>query len=138
MLEKIKTLLDSWCYVEVEFKKTVAGKIKKGDVKYGMLLYWYDEDSLIGDWDFIHIYFDRMYLKNNWTDVKILSIKPIARPLYNYKVGDKVVVLDNYEGKYLIFWEIVEITNIWNGTIEVEKNKDIYSIDTRCIAPVLD
>lgn len=126
MLEKIKKLLDSGCWVEVMYKP-----VEDWAEFMDKIIAYSSEDV-----------FDRLI---NWRgdlffpDLDcITSIKPIARPLYNYKVGDKVVVLDNYEGKYLIFWEIVEITNIWNGTIEVEKNKDIYSIDTRCIAPVLD
>lgn len=120
MLEKIKKLLDSWCWVEVKCDKWTITFIA--------------HDS---EYEFANSR-NNKHLYSQIEKREIFSIKPIARPLYQYKVGDKVVVLENYEGKYLIFWEIVEITNIWNGTIEVEKNKDIYSIDTRCIAPVLD
>lgn len=107
MLEKIKTLLDSGCWVEVMYKP-----VEDWAEFMDKIIAYSSEDV-----------FDRLI---NWRgdlffpDLDcITSIKPIARPLYEYKVGDRVVVLDKWE-----VW-IISGINKWNAVVKIEQIRKV-------------
>lgn len=128
MLEKIKKLLDSGCWVEVMYKP-----VEDWAEFMDKIIAYSSEDV-----------FDRLI---NWRgdlffpDLDcITSIKPIARPLYNYKVGDRVVVLDNYPAEDFIWkvW-IIETVGVWLVAVDFKESNSLWAmLDIRCIAPVLD
>ena len=126
MLEKIKKLLDSGCWVEVMYKP-----VEDWAEFMDKIIAYSSEDV-----------FDRLI---NWRgdlffpDLDcITSVKPMGRPLYKYTIGQFVVILDNYEGDTFEIGKEYMVVGQVQGNVNLTKDKTInetFPVDVRCVAP---
>lgn len=136
-LQAIKTYLDSGCEVEIEMS------IEKYDTNRIDVITGSNEISW---WYMFHCRELAMTYLNDtkefylfWMPVDILSIKPIGKPLYEYKVGDKIQYLKSWHiGTYEISEAQVQATNEIIDVHMIKLENWLYPIDIRQIAPLVD